>query len=400
MKILLLEDDQVASEFLADTLTTYHYAVDAIADGAAGLELASHWPYDLLIVDWQLPSVDGLEVCRRLRARGNYTPILMLTVRDAIDDIVAGLDAGADDYLAKSCDESQLLARVRALLRRSNRTPSPLLSWGELCLDPALTQVTYEQQPVPCRPKEYELLELFLRNPQRLLTRSAIIDHLWPMDDAPVEGSVTNLMKDLRQRLKAAGMAASPIETVYGLGYRLRLAPTAPLPPSADHAPAPTRGAGQGKGPAQPSAGARLEQVMQQATRRFRDSLGQRLTVLEDTVQALEGGTFNSPMQQLARSEAHKLAGGLGLFGYGQAAEVAEAIEHLLSTSKLHQTHLAVQMAHRLEELKQSLSLPVEAEPAPPAMSTTGSPSGSAPVLPQVSQQVPQNASQTDDIYA
>jgi DNA-binding response OmpR family regulator/HPt (histidine-containing phosphotransfer) domain-containing protein len=346
MKILLLEDDPSTSEFLADTLATHRYAVDAIADGAAGLDLASRWPYDLLIVDWLLPSLSGLEVCRRLRAQGSSTPILMLTVKDSSDDIVAGLDAGADDYLAKGCDAPQLLARVRALLRRSDRSPSPLLQWGDLCLDPALTQVTYQGQPIPCRPKEYELLELFLRNPQRLFTRSAIIDHLWPMDDTPVEGSVTNLMKDLRQRLRLAGLAPSPIETVYGLGYRLKLAPAAASQAEVD-------GPGEATAALDPAT-PRLNWVMQQATQRFQTSLEQRLGVLEGAIQAVEAGTFSPQQQQAASTEAHKLAGGLGLFGYTQASTVAEAIEQLLQAEQPSPL-----LSQRLEELKRSLAMPL-----------------------------------------
>ncbi|MBD1873075.1 response regulator [Nodosilinea sp. FACHB-131] len=349
MKILLLEDDPSTSDFLADTLTSHRYAVDAIADGATGFDLASRWPYDLLIVDWLLPKLDGLEVCRRLRAQGNRTPILMLTVKATSADIVAGLDAGADDYLAKTGDAPQLLARVRALLRRSSAT-APVLSWGELRLDPALTQVTYRQQPIACRPKEYELLELFLRQPQRMLTRSAIIDHLWPMADTPVEGSVTNLIKDLRQRLKAAGLETSPIETVYGLGYRLKAVP-------ADAAAA-------GQSVAGGSSSPRLDRVMQQATQRFRASLEQRLEVLDRAMQALESGTFSPELRQLAMAEAHRLAGGLGLFGYAQAAAVAEAIELLLRSAP--HPKLRPQLSHRLELLKRSLMIPAGEEDATP----------------------------------
>lgn len=355
MKILLLEDDPSTSAFLTDTLVTHRYAVDAIADGATGLDLASCWPYDLLIVDWMLPTLDGLEVCRRLRAQGSRTPILMLTNRAASADIVTGLDAGADDYLAKSCDAAQLLARVRALLRRSG-TAAPVLSWGDLRLDPALTQVTYRHRPIACRPKEYELLELFLRHPQRMLTRSAIIDHLWPLADTPVEGSVTNLIKDLRQRLKAAGLVTSPIETVYGLGYRLKAVPQDDPEPASAHPPN------------LPSP--RLDRVMQQATQRFRASLEQRLGVIEGAIQALESGTFGPEQRQLATLEAHRLAGGLGLFGYAQASEVAEAIELLLRSAPAPQ--LQPHLAPRLELLKRSLLLAAGEETASASYESSG----------------------------
>ncbi|WOD40004.1 response regulator transcription factor [Nodosilinea sp. E11] len=352
MKILLIEDDLSVSEWLVETLSAHRYAVDAIADGAAGLTMALGWPYDLVILDWVLPSLDGIEVCRRLRSQGVRTPVLMLTVRGANADIVAGLDAGADDYLAKSSDATQLLARVRALLRRRDRTTTPVLEWGELCLDPALTQVTYQGQPVPCRPKEYELLELFLRSPQRLLTRSAIIDHLWPMDDPPVEGSVTNLIKDLRQRLKRNGLTANPIETVHGLGYRLKLAPAVETP-----AIAADPGAANPVAAAPGDVSLPLDRIIQQATQRFRASLTQRLTVLEEAAQALEHSTFDAQQRQLACLEAHKLAGGLGLFGYTEAAAVAEAMEALLQS-----TQPCSQLPQQLEALKQCLTLSSQAE--------------------------------------
>jgi DNA-binding response OmpR family regulator/HPt (histidine-containing phosphotransfer) domain-containing protein len=347
MKILLLEDDQSTSQFLADTLSSHHYAVDAIADGAAGLDMASRWHYDLLILDWVLPTLDGLEVCRRLRSQGNRTPILMLTVKDASDDIVAGLDAGADDYLPKSRDASQLLARVRALLRRSTSTSLPVLQWGELRLDPALAQVTYQQKIINCRPKEYELLELFLRNPQRLLTRSVIIDCLWPMDDTPVEGSVTNLIKDLRQRLKIAGLPASPIETVYGLGYRLKILPedSHSTYPASDFGPA---------SPASPN----LNLTLQQAAQRFQTSLDQRLAILDDAVRLLQTGALTPPQQHGAWAEAHKLAGGLALFGYQQAEAAAEAIECLLKTQPASDQQLAQELGQCVDELKQALAQP------------------------------------------
>lgn len=373
MKILLLEDDPPTSERLAATLSSHHYAVDAVEDGAMGLEMALQWPYDLLIVDWLLPSMNGLEVCRQLRQQGNRTPILMLTVRDANADIVAGLDAGADDYLAKSSDSSQLLARVRALLRRNQVVANPVLCWEDLTLDPAQAQVSYQGQAIPCRPKEYELLEVFLRNPHRLLTRSAIIDHLWPMADTPVEGSVTNLIKDLRQRLKRAGIVESPIETVYGLGYRLRV----PAAGSADEANSPvalapdllgSSASGSGSSGAgtseyelpdpEISLSPRLANALEGATQRFQAALNQRLTLLDQVATAAATGTLTPENRQRAFTEAHRLAGGLGMFGYGPAAQAAEELEALLHPTATEEdlAHLATQMQHQLATLKQALA--------------------------------------------
>ncbi len=364
MKILFIEDDQPTSELISATLSAHRYAVDTIADGSVGLELATQWSYDLILLDVLIPTLNGIEVCHRLRAQGCQTPILMLTTKDSDDDVIAGLDAGADDYVAKSCAPSQLLARVRALLRRGgNAASAPVLTWERLCLDPALAQVTYNQEPIALRPKEYSLLELFLRSPQRILSRSNIIDHLWSMEESPVEGSVTNLIKDLRQRLKSAGMAIDMIETVYGLGYRLKAAPT-------EDARTLKR---QDKGIARDQAEIALPSVfapqwgsddevrqqrgiaeIQRITERFRVSLEQRIALLEAAERSLQAGNFSLKQRQAAQTGAHKLAGGLGTFGYGKASEVAQAIEGLLET-ELSQTRLANQVSQLLKALKQEL---------------------------------------------
>ncbi|MGV0029199.1 response regulator [Phormidesmis priestleyi] len=332
MKILLIEDDEHTSQLLSATLSAHRYAVDAIADGAAGLELAAHWSYDLILLDVLLPKLNGIEVCRHLRAQNCQTPILMLTVKDSDEDVIAGLDAGADDYVAKSCAPAQLRARVRALLRRGeNAASSPVLTWGLLCLDPALVQVAYDQKTIALRSKEYSLLELFLRHPQHILSRSAIIDHLWSIDETPVEGSVTNLIKDLRQRLKSAGMDADLIETVYGLGYRLKTAPAEPEQTltreddkRADHA---SKSALTVDWEVHEQRG---RTAIQQITERFRVSLEQRIAVLEAAERSLEAGNFSLAQHAATRTEAHKLAGGLGTFGCVEASETAQAIEHLL----------------------------------------------------------------------
>ncbi|MGG6263736.1 response regulator [Leptolyngbya sp. AN03gr2] len=352
MKILLIEDDYDTSQLLAVTLTAQRYAVDAIADGSSGLELAANWNYDLILLDVLLPKLSGIEVCRQLRRQGCQTPILMLTVKDADEDIITGLDAGADDYVAKSCAPAQLLARVRALLRRNeNSASSPVLSWGELCLDPALVQVTYEQNIIPLRAKEYSLLELFLRHPQHILSRSSIIDHLWSIDETPVEGSVTNLIKDLRQRLKAAGIKGNLIETVYGLGYRLKPAPQTEIPHKVD-AKANNLSANrivQGK--------AAIEKI----TERFRVSLEQRIAVLEAAQRSLQTDGLTIQQRLTAQTEAHKLAGGLGTFGCTEASKTAHEIEQLLDQVS-NQEQSVRQFTRLLEKLKQDLVEPHQSE--------------------------------------
>lgn len=368
MKILLIEDDQYTCEILTASLAAHRYAVDAIADGLAGFDLAVRWRYDLILLDFMLPTLNGIEICRRLRIQGCQTPIMMLAVKDSNEDIIAGLDAGADDYVAKSCDFSQLLARVRALLRRSgNVLASPVLSWGLLCFDPASARVTYDQKGIPLRPKEYSLLELFLRHPRRIFSRSAIIDHLWPMDETPVEGSVTSLIKDLRQRLRLAGMETDLIETVYGLGYRLKAAPRdGEAQQLVNQEPVGARR----ELPAVSIVAVHREDdwqvrerrgrtAIQRITERFKGSLEQRLAILEAAERSLQVGKFSLEQRKATRTEVHKLAGGLGTFGCAEASRIAQAIECLLESQLTQEAQLANQFSQLLRELKHELAVTV-----------------------------------------
>jgi DNA-binding response OmpR family regulator/HPt (histidine-containing phosphotransfer) domain-containing protein len=349
MKILFVEDDQYTSMAIAATLTAHYYTVDVVADGKTGLDMADLWAYDLILLDVLLPGMNGIEVCRQLRTKGIQTPVLMLTTKGANEDVIAGLDAGADDYVVKSCDASQLLARIRALLRRQRQAnPVPVLAWGKLTLDPSMAQVSYDLQPIFCRPKEYMLLELFLRNPRRLFNRSAIIDHLWSADSAPVEGSVTTLIKDLRRRLKAAGMEQDPIETVYGLGYRLKAAP----PDEPGHTPSQAA-------TALPQAVPNLERVnavFKKVESRFQESLEPRLAALETIIQSFQAGDWSLQHQQTALTHIHKLAGGLGTFGYHKASHIAEAMENILTHHINLERQWVNQFSHLLIELQQELS--------------------------------------------
>ncbi|MDX2232723.1 MAG: response regulator [Leptolyngbyaceae cyanobacterium bins.349] len=343
MKILLVEDDQSTGEFLTSVLTAHRYTVDLASDGQTGLELASLWKYDLILLDVELPRLDGIQVCRQLRTQEDATPILMLTAKSLNHDIVTGLDAGADDYLIKPCDSNQLLARIRALLRRTGSVPTTTLMWGDLCLDPVAAQVTYQQQPITLGPKEYSLLELFLRNPQRIFNRGAILDNLWTADDFPTENAVTNLIKDLRRKLKAAGMKEDLIETIYGLGYRLKLAP--------EEAATIKDLASQAIDPSEARYQAGLASINQLAEQ-FRASLEQRLALLIQAVRSLQGDDLLPQQRETARQEAHRLAGALGMFGYNQGTETARMVEQLLldDAPTLGQIAEALQMLITLQQ--------------------------------------------------
>ena len=222
MKILLVEDDAYLAEALSEALADQLYVVEIASDGEAAWEQIITVEYDLILLDVMLPKLDGIQLCQRLRSRGYSLPILMITARDTSTDKVIGLDAGADDYMVKPIDLQELLARIRALLRRGGASSPPILVWGDLQLDPALYEVSYKDQTLRLTPKEYSLLELLLRNGRRILSRSIIIEHLWSLENSPEEDTVKAHIKSLRYKLRAVSAPDDLIETVHGLGYRLK----------------------------------------------------------------------------------------------------------------------------------------------------------------------------------
>ncbi|MGI0490790.1 response regulator transcription factor [Alkalinema pantanalense CENA528] len=225
MRILIIEDNQDLATQFVDALSEQHYLIDTAQDGLIGWEMLQAVEYDLIILDVMLPRLDGITLCRKLREEGQLIPVLMLTARGTSHDQIIGLDSGADDYLVKPVRLAELNARVRALLRRGQQLPmSSVLEIGKLRLDPCACEVSYEGKPLAMRPKELALLELFLRHPQRLFSRGAIINQLWSFEhELPEENTVKSHIKGLRQKLKTVGME-DLIETVYGLGYRLNTA--------------------------------------------------------------------------------------------------------------------------------------------------------------------------------
>ncbi len=221
MRILLVEDDLRLAETLAEALTDQRYVVDIVTDGESGWQQAKLLDYDLLLLDLMLPELDGIGLCHRLRSHGYKLPILMLTACDTIDDEINGLDVGADDYVVKPVDLQKLFARIRALLRRGSST-SPILTWGELRIDPSTYEVSYGANPIHLTPKEYSLLELLMRNGRRVLSRSVMIEHIWSLESPPEEHTVKVHIRGVRQKLKAAGADEDSIETVHSIGYRLK----------------------------------------------------------------------------------------------------------------------------------------------------------------------------------
>ncbi len=219
-RILVIEDDPAILKVLQRGLAYEGYLVDIATDGRAGLSLARDRHADLVILDWMLPGMDGLEVCRRLRTGGSV-PILMLTAKDTIQDRVQGLDAGADDYLVKPFNLDELLARTRALLRRTQTERSQVYKFADLTMDSSSRQVTRGSRLVQLTAKEYELLELFLRHPRQVLTREIIFDRVWGYDFGGESNVLEVYVRYLRQKLESSGESRL-IHTVRGVGYVLR----------------------------------------------------------------------------------------------------------------------------------------------------------------------------------
>jgi two-component system OmpR family response regulator len=221
MRVLVVEDEERMASLLRRALEEEGHAVDVARDGPEGVWLATENPYGAVVLDLMLPGFDGFEVCRRLRAAGVWAPVLMLTARDEIGDRVRGLDAGADDYLVKPFSLLELAARLRALARRDDRVRPVLLTAGDLKLDPAGKRAWRGELELDLSPKEFSILELFLRNPGVVLSRSQIIDAVWDFAYDGTSNIVDQYVAYLRRKIDRP-FGRDDIETVRGMGYRLR----------------------------------------------------------------------------------------------------------------------------------------------------------------------------------
>ena len=222
MRILLVEDDRRLNQSLKMSLVEEGYAVDAAFDGEEGEAFTETAPYDAIILDVMLPLKDGLAVCRTLRLRRINTPILLLTARDAVEDRVCGLDSGADDYLVKPFALHELLARLRALLRRTAAQKTGLLTLGGLTVNPATHDVERGGEHIKLNAKEFALLEYFMRHPNQVLTREMIESHIWSYDFISASNVVDVYVRRLRRKIDDH-FPVKLLETIYGVGYRLHL---------------------------------------------------------------------------------------------------------------------------------------------------------------------------------
>ncbi|MEL7085202.1 MAG: response regulator [Cyanobacteria bacterium P01_A01_bin.3] len=353
MRLLLVDDDRDLIEALADELTEQRYAVDIVDDGEACKDLLVAFDYDLLLLDSKLPKTDGVTLCQEIRSAGHGIPVLMLSAKDESSAKIAGLNAGADDYVVKPFDFEELLARIHALLRRERQALPPILEWGELRLDPNTYEALYAGESLHLTPKEFALLEQFMRHSELVFSLDKIINSLWAFEEPPSEYAVRTHIKGLRQKLSAAGAPKDIIETVYGIGYRLKPLPKLPDP----IAQLPTH-AGNGSHP--PLSDRCLANLWSE----FKSEvIEHRLETLELLARELDRGTVDLHLLAEARVEAHKLVGSLDSFGFHEGSNLARDIERILTDETLPQRsrRLATALAALYSELK--LTPPVLAQP-------------------------------------
>ncbi len=350
MKILLVDDDNALAEVLIQQLTIQNYIVDRVADGEMGWSYASTFSYDLILLDWVLPHLNGLQLCQRLRSEGYGVPILLLSSRHQQVDKIQGLEAGADDYLVKPFDIKELLARIQVLVRRMAAEPQPVLGWGDLCLDPVSCNVTYQGYPVTLTAKEYALLEFFLRHSHQVFSTSVLLDQIWSSDEFPSEATVRSHIRGLRQKLKAAGISAEVIETVRGLGYRLGASPLTSL-----HNQKLSQ-------TISPERQAQYLQGLTQTWQTHKDESVKRWRYLAHLSQTLREQDINEQQRMQAKQMAHSLAGTLGIFGLLEGHRLAVQIEQLLETVTLSSTQtkqfqtLVTTLGHTLDNPPQLVS--------------------------------------------
>jgi PAS domain S-box-containing protein len=334
MKILVVEDDDLNASALTAVLTNQNYAVEVATDGDAAWDFIQTYDYDLILLDVMLPKLDGISLCRKIRSSGLQMPILLLTGCDSSHDKAIGLDAGADDYVVKPFDQEELIARIRALLRRKGVTSQPVLEYGKLRLDPSSCEAIYAGNLLPLTPKEFALLELFLRNSRRVFSCGMILEHLWSYDDTPQEEAVRTHIKGLRHKLKAVGAPSDLVETVYGIGYRLK-----PLEEEQRVREAEEQRSREELDQVKstvPNLKSQQQALMAVAEiwRRFQGRVDEQVRMLEQAIATFNQNTLNPELLSLAAKEAHTLAGSLGTFGLPLGSKLARNIELLLSSNQ------------------------------------------------------------------
>lgn len=314
MRILLVEDDENLAKALTTVLSKNNYILDVATDGEMGWEMIKIISYDLVLLDIVLPKLDGISLCRRLRENNLQVPVMLMTARDSITDKLIGLDSGADDYLVKPFDIQELLARIRVLSRRLTEESINILTCGSIHLNPRMREITCNDQVLPFSRKEYLLIELFLRHPSRVFSKTDIIDHLWSLDKLPSEDTVKSHIRRIRTKLKEVG-AEDLIETLYGHGYRINPNFLKSFQASSALSVAQEK---------------ELNEAIAQIWQNIREGVFKHLETLEHNVTRLQSKIVDLNQLQAAKQSAHQLAGTVATFGFEAASHIAKAIEILL----------------------------------------------------------------------
>jgi DNA-binding response OmpR family regulator/HPt (histidine-containing phosphotransfer) domain-containing protein len=361
MRILVVEDDEILQSLLKQRLSAEHYAIDSASDGLKGWDYASTYDYDLLILDLVLPKLDGISLCQKLRKAGYTLPILILTSQDTSTAKIMGLDAGADDYVVKPFDEPELIARVRALLRRGSTNPLPIVTCGDLHLNSSTHEVSYGKTVLNLTAKEYALLEMMMRESQHVFSNEEILESLWSSEEFPVDATVRSHLRRLRQKLTTVGAPPDLIATSHGRGYYLKYiqSPVEPNPAKANLAK-----------PATPKPATEAEpqdqylELLNQTWQNHRSGCLDRLQIIQSALDYLQNGQLTSAIQVEAYRVAHTLVGTLGTFGLQEAMQLSRKIDQELHPdlhveadqithlrSLLQQLHQHIETTHTIQTL-------------------------------------------------
>ena len=341
MKILLVEDDDALIKVLTRNLATHHYVVDTVKDGEMGWTYGSTFEYDLILLDIMLPKLDGISLCKRFRTEGYITPIMLLTGQDTSTAKVQGLDAGADDYVVKPFDPIELIARIRALLRRGSTNPFPLLTWGDLLMNPSTCEVTYNGRPLNLTTMEYDLLELLLRDCQHVFSSEELLDRLWSSEEFPSQATVRSHIRRVRHKLVAAGASPDFISTMHGRGYYLKALGTENST-ARSSTPAVNNPAGSleiaasietfSESPKISSLDSQQQYLafLNETWKTTKPKSLEQMNILLQVVRDLQADRLKPPQQAQAQQVAHKLAGTLGIFGLTKTMHIARQLEYWL----------------------------------------------------------------------
>ncbi|MBE9029200.1 response regulator [filamentous cyanobacterium LEGE 11480] len=377
MRILLVDDDDALREVLTQRLSVENYAIDTAKDGQQGWEHISTYDYDLVILDVVMPQLDGVNLCKHLRSQGHTVPILLLTSQDSHDAKLTGWEAGADDYVVKPFNEAELIARIRALLRRSHTNPLPILTWGELWLNTNTGDSLYGGRELSLTAKEYALLEMMLRDSQHVFSSEEILDSLWASEAFPAEATVRSHVRRLRNKLTAAGAPPDFIATAHGHGYYLKAIAGAAVayPPSPPDIIVPqatdtdipnTTPSPQPPAPLteqQRQYQTLLNQTWQQHQANCLAKVGQLQSAVGDLAQNRLAATAQAEAYRLA----HTLSGTLGTFGLHQAMQLSRQIEQeihpdlYLESSQAQALSQLTTNLHRL--ISSTITLPLDDAP-------------------------------------